>query len=183
MEQTKKCFKCDQVKPLSAYYKHKQMADGHLNKCKECTKKDVDHREKRLRNDPEWVEKEKIRARDKYYRLYSDGRHYLSAENKKIAMDKYRAKYPEKYLANNKSQRLKKEGFEKHHWNYSEGFEKDVIWLTKKDHAFIHRYIQYDQERMMYRCTRSEGRYQQGDLLDTKFKHIRYYLMLKNQNL
>ena len=37
----KKCFKCLRMLPLDAFYKHAAMANGHLNKCKECTKKDA----------------------------------------------------------------------------------------------------------------------------------------------
>ena len=37
----KKCFKCGQEQELNEFYKHPMMADGHLNKCKTCTKLDV----------------------------------------------------------------------------------------------------------------------------------------------
>jgi len=37
----KKCFKCNIKKDLTQFYKHPQMSDGTVNKCKECNKKDV----------------------------------------------------------------------------------------------------------------------------------------------
>jgi hypothetical protein len=37
----KKCFKCGKEKSTNEFYAHKAMSDGHLGKCKECTKKDV----------------------------------------------------------------------------------------------------------------------------------------------
>ena len=85
-------------------------------------------------------------------------------------------KYPEKYLARNKSQRLPcKKGNHLHHWSYNEEHYKDVIELSVSDHALLHRNMIYDQERMMYRNIN-------GILLDTKGSHIELLNKLKQQN-
>jgi len=37
----KTCFKCGNKLPLTEFYHHLRMSDGHLNKCKACTKSDT----------------------------------------------------------------------------------------------------------------------------------------------
>lgn len=85
-------------------------------------------------------------------------------------MKKYNEKYPEKRAATLKSQRMKPPlaGLVKHHWSYNEIHFKDVIWLRSADHAFVHRFIIYDQERRMYR------RCEDNVLLDTKENHEKF---------
>lgn len=64
----KKCFKCDLLKKLSEYYKHCKTADGHLNKCKSCTKIDSKMNYYKLKETPLFMEKEAKRGREKYHR-------------------------------------------------------------------------------------------------------------------
>ena len=64
----KTCFKCGVCQPLSAFYRHSGMADGHLNKCIACTKRDsLVHRHSNV---------EAVRAYDALQPIRFDGMQY-----------------------------------------------------------------------------------------------------------
>jgi len=162
---TKKCFKCGVTKSLDDFYAHPQMADGHLNKCVKCTKKDVLNDYKIKSKNPDWIEKERARGREKAKRL----KFKINPDTRKEANERWKIKYPEKIQAHYSCSNLKPPviGMEKHHWSYNEDHYQDVIWLSKSDHMKAHRFIVYDQERMMYRKLDLE-------LLDNKKDHELY---------
>ena len=99
MIRSKVCFKCNVDKPLTEYYKHAQMGDGHLNKCKDCTKKDVNqHRANNLEAIREYDKKRsnephRVIARKAYQQTKS------GKLAKKRAMDAYHKRYPMTYAA------------------------------------------------------------------------------------
>jgi hypothetical protein len=129
----KKCFKCGVEKDISEFYKHKQMADGHLNKCKECAKNDVSWH--RLQN----IDRIRAYDRDRGSRA-KDG--YLSG---------YRTKYRNKYKATSMVNNAIRDGkmfrepcvvcgdvvTHAHHDDYLKPL--NVKWLCAAHHAQWHR--------------------------------------------
>jgi ribosomal protein S27AE len=150
----KECFKCKIIKPLTSFYKHKMMADGHLNKCKDCAKTDV------IKNRNENID---------YYREYDKSRasiphrvearlNYSQTDAGRNAHSKAKKEWQEKniikrsaiYLVNNSirdGKIIKKHECEKcgatnkriegHHDDYAKPLE--IRWLCSKCHREWHK--------------------------------------------
>jgi hypothetical protein len=134
----KACFKCGETKPLDQFYRHKMMADGHLNKCKACTCKDArDHRNDNI---------EAARAYDR-----SRSRQPHRVEARREYFKRFVEENPERnkahYAVSNaiRDGRLQKkpcafcgasEQLEAHHHDYAKPL--DVTWLCKPCHRRFH---------------------------------------------
>lgn len=134
----KKCFKCKLKKDLGLFYKHSQTADGYLNKCKLCTKKDARNRYK----DP--VSREYIIAYEKKRQLDPKRR-----ERKIKYQRKMRERSPGKRKARQKVNNAVRDGrlikglceicgsteTQAHHTDYRKYL--DVQWFCRKHHMEI----------------------------------------------
>ena len=131
---TKTCFKCQQTLDLSEFYPHPQMADGHLNKCKECA-----------RCDAMQIRRKKV----DYYREYDRARSGLPHRISKCkAVSRQRnAEHPERAKATSKARRAflagriqrepchfcgSTENLEMHHPDYSQPLR--IYWLCRTCH-------------------------------------------------
>jgi len=137
MQNSKICFKCGDDKPLSEFYKHSGMKDGHLNKCKNCNKIDVANNYKNKKQQYQVYEKERFKRTERK-------EHILKYQQKR------RKKFPEKARAWNAVSNAIRDGrlirlpcqncgderSQAHHTNYSKPL--DVEWLCFKCHRHVH---------------------------------------------
>ena len=158
---TKKCICCGEEKYLDDFYSHSQMKDGHLNKCKDCCKKQsLERRKNKLesikeydRNRPNKEERNinnkkrlismKKENPDKYYELKrkvaknyrESNREKLRAEGKlDYAVSTGKINRPEECSICHK--KCIPHG---HHYDYSKPL--DVIWVCEVCHAKLHAKI------------------------------------------
>src|SRR5690348_6789417 len=147
----KPCFKCGVTKPITEFYVHPQMGDGRLNKCKECTRRDVQanyraniehykNYERQRANLPHRVE-----ARNAYAK--SDVGRIAGNRGKRAYTDRNPAKRAAHVNAGNaiRDGRLIRQPCEvcgekaqAHHDDYSKPL--DVRWLCTRHHAEWHKH-------------------------------------------
>ncbi len=127
----KKCFKCNAMKDLSDFYPHKKMPDGHLNKCKECNRKDSALQLEKNKLSPEWVEKERERVRKKQLGRKGHPKTLIYAEVKRKILSGELIRKPCEVCGKEKSQG--------HHEDYSKPL--DLIWLCVRHHQDRHVHL------------------------------------------
>lgn len=128
----KRCFKCEAELPIVNFYKHPQMTDGHLGKCKACTRYDVrENRKKRLVHYLEY-DRNRSKTPERIAAIHSS----RSQQKRRASVAVHNA------VKRGKMKKLSCEicgdpKSEAHHPDYDKPL--DVMWLCRKHHADIHR--------------------------------------------
>lgn len=157
----KKCFKCGIEKELTEFYKHPAMADGTVNKCKECNKKDVrDNRSDKLeyyqdfdRNRFNANERSTKQGKVRSIKFQDD----LEYREERLQWQRdFRKRDPNRYGARGAISNALRDGkikrpdccehcgdsekkIQGHHWSYLPEHWLDVIWLCTSCHGKEHK--------------------------------------------
>lgn len=143
----KVCLRCGELQRIAEFYTHPRMADGHLNKCKDCCRRAAAENPNRRLNDRRRNLKPERKAR-----LLSSLRQW-AADHPKVDRTQRRT-WPERFAARIAVAKAIKAGtlvrgpcergddtcrgrIEGHHDDYTR--QLDVRWLCKKHHADVHR--------------------------------------------
>jgi hypothetical protein len=145
----KKCISCGEEKILDEYYKHSQMKDGRLNKCKDCCKQD--NRKNRVDNIDYYreydrmrsVNSDRVEARKQYEEDHKDQVDRTKSEWRKRNKDKSRAHRKVAYeikkgsLSTRPCEICGNDRTEAHHEDYSKPL--DIVWLCDTCHKQRHK--------------------------------------------
>ena len=130
----KECFKCRETKPVTEFYKHPQMGDGYLGKCKECTKKDA--RAAREANHDHYLEYDRARSkkRERIAGITASQKRHPSKHRARVHLHNAVArgktvKQPCEVCGSAK--------VDAHHEDYAKPLQ--VKWLCRKHHMEHHR--------------------------------------------
>ena len=118
---SKRCKKCGRTLPITEFYKHKLMKDGHLNECKDCHNERCRKYRVKMSKDPVFVERERERSKMKDKNRTGRGMVYSYIRNTKRDM---------------KAKGFEMDGFEAHHWNYN--LMRSVFMLSRRAHHCVH---------------------------------------------
>ena len=140
MKSSKTCFKCQIEKPMDDFYRHPAMGDGHLGKCKQCTKQDVlEHRLKNIDKIREYDKKRsklppRAKKQAKRLRLWRDQDKRRAKCHNAIARAITRGD-----LACEPCSVCGREDSQAHHDDYDKPL--DVIWLCPPCHSKRHKML------------------------------------------
>ena len=151
---TKLCTSCFVEKdPEANFYKHSQMADGYLNKCKECVKNRVSkYREANLEQCRKYDKKRYLEQPHRKEDLRRSYDNWVSKnpDGPTVACREWRKRNPEKYKAQNTVNNAIRDGklqkqkcmicggkAHAHHEDYSKPL--DIVWLCPVHHSELHR--------------------------------------------